>query len=341
LNITKSNIEGRIFYAMNLLPIIVLQKKLHVSTALKNAVHSDIVVMKFGGSSVGSAFKILHVADVIHSLTENQRTVVVVSAMQGVTDMLIKIFQNYQEGNMETALHDLQELSYTHFETLKELQLQKELFRESNDLLASLFEKIRLFLLSKQKFTKQDYDYVISFGERFNSILVTAALRGRGVESRAVDSADCIVVTNQFSNAKALSSQTKIKSRKTLLPLLNDGIIPVVTGFFGMTESGDIAILGRGGSDYSATILACTLHAKEVILWKEVDGVYNGDPHVDKDAEFYAELSYTEALRLAQNGAKILHPEAMKPVCSEEIPVVVRNTFNPSHCGTRIWKGAV
>ena len=124
-----------------------------------------------------------------------------------------------------------------------------------------------------------------------------------------------------------------------LLPLCNEGILPVVTGFYGANENGSVAILGRGGSDYTATILAYALPATEVILWKEVDGVFTGDPLKDKTARFLPELSYEEALVLVENGAKILHREAMRPVQETGIPIFVKNTFFPDRPGSKIWRG--
>ena len=125
-----------------------------------------------------------------------------------------------------------------------------------------------------------------------------------------------------------------------ILPLIRKNIIPVVTGFYGVSEKGDIVTLGRGGSDYSATILAHVLDAQEVILWKEVDGVFNKDPKKSRKAKYFSELTYKKATVLARNGAKILHHEAMKPAEIKGIIIRVKNTFKPNFVGTKIWKGS-
>ena len=170
---------------------------------------------------------------------------------------------------------------------------------------------------------------------------MSATLNKIGVAAEPVDASNIIVASSEFSNARAILADTKIKANRFLLPLFSKRIVPVVTGFFGATKRGDIVTLGRGGSDYSATILGNVLDASEVILWKEVDGVFNGDPKKDKKAMFHPELTYKEALSLAKNGAKVLHPEAMKPVQSKGIVVWVKNIFKPESLGTKIWKGAI
>lgn len=301
----------------------------------------NITVMKFGGTSVGSGEKILHVADIISLVAKEQKSIIVVSAMQGVTDALIEIFRNCENGKYSSATISLKTLFEKHINALDMLCLQETNHNITLKLFHSLFERLNRFLLLDKKYGPEDYDFVVSFGERFSSCLLAAALQNKSFKSHAVDSSRIIVVTEEYNNAKPLFSHTKRKVKKHLLPLLEKNIVPVVTGFFGMTLSGKIAILGRGGSDYTATILAHSVNAKEVILWKEVNGVFSADPKKHKDVTFFHELTYERALALAQNGAKILHPEAMKPVSKKAIPVLVKNTFNPEFSGTKIWKGAL
>lgn len=319
-------------------------KKIDNKIKLEKKIYSSkekIVIMKFGGTSVGSGEKIQHVANVICTNANGSRCVVVVSAMQGVTDELISLYQECKKGNIKQALHLLEEIFSRHYKTLETLQLPAKIHKQTEKTFGSLFESLRSYLLSKKRFKQEDFDYIVSFGEQLSSRLLSAALQKKGKYSYAIDSTDVLVVTKAFNNAKALLSKTKAKSRNKLLPLLQEGVLPVVTGFFGQTTCGRVAVLGRGGSDYTATILAHSLSANEVILWKEVDGIYSCDPHKEKDAVFFHELTYHEALELAQNGAKVLHPEAMKPVLQKEIPVIVKNTFNPDFSGTKIWKGAL
>jgi len=195
------------------------------------------------------------------------------------------------------------------------------------------------YLTFNKSYDLADYDYVVSYGERLSSYLLTLALKKIGVKALSINSADILVTTNVFGNAKVLFPETEERVEKILWPLLLDGLVPVITGFYGATYDGKIATLGRGGSDYTATTLAYTLDAQEVILWKEVDGIFTSDPKKYEQAKYLPEVTYNEAIKLAKNGAKILHPEAIEPVMEKEIIVWVKNTFNPDFTGSKIWKG--
>lgn len=295
-------------------------------------------VMKFGGASLKNYEGIAHIAHIVSKFSD-RKTLVVVSAMYGVTDLLISVFRAHREGNAEAVSKDIALLQNAHKETLINLELSRENFAYADKELDSLFRDLRDHLEKDKKFLPSSYDYVISFGERFSSLLVASALNRIGIEAKPVNASEVIIADDNFNNAKALIKETKAQARKKLLPLLSLNIVPVVTGFFASTRDGEVITLGRGGSDYSATILANVLNASEVILWKEVDGVFSSDPKKNAQAEFYNELSYEFALSLAEKGAKVLHPEAMKPVASKGIVVRVKNTFNPDFIGTKIWKG--
>lgn len=294
-------------------------------------------ILKFGGSSLANAGKILHVSQVIKSQALKSQVVVVVSAMQTVTDSLIKFFQSCNINTFPNAFIYFRDLYSLHQKTLNELGLKFYLQEEAQNTLDESFGKLSLYVAKTQQYGSPDYDYIISFGERWSSILVAFALRKLNVDTQYIDSSNIIITSDNFGNAKAIFSLTKRKTETKLLPLLNLGIIPVVSGFFGSRKDKKVTILGRGGSDYTATILAYALNAKEVILWKEVNGIFNKDPKKDCSAQFYSELSYDQALAIAQNGAKVLHPEAMLPVAKKKIIVWVKNTFNPNFAGTKIW----
>ena len=294
-------------------------------------------VMKFGGSSVGSGERILHVAGIIAHEAKNDQVVIVVSAMYKVTDALISVFRNYKLFNFKEASKELQNLYVLHNQALRDLKLSKSAYLQINNSLTDLFRSIQIYLDSHLDLSIKEYDYIISFGERFSAILLSAALNKLGRAAEAVNANHVIVANDHFGNGRVLIDNTKKVAPKTLIPLLKKGIIPVVTGFFARTQQGDIITLGRGGSDYSATVIAHVMDADEVILWKEVDGVYSEDPKKVSQAKFYHNLSYQEALSLAEKGAKILHPEAMKPVASKGIVVRIKNTFRPEFRGTKIW----
>jgi aspartate kinase len=233
----------------------------------------------------------------------------------------------------------MQDLYEFHMLALDDLRLFNPKYNQIKQVLSDLFGLLSVYLKANREYSPKDYDYVVSFGERFSAVLLASALNKENTLAQPVDSAKVIVTTNKFNNARALIPQSIKQAHKILRPLLERNKIPVITGFYGATEEGIVATLGRGGSDYSATILAHVLDAKQVILWKEVNGVFSEDPKINKNAQFLPELSYEEALDLARKGAKILHPEAMLPVSSKAIPVWVKNTFNPKCIGTKIWKG--
>ncbi len=296
--------------------------------------------MKFGGTSVGSGMRILHVAKIIRKYAKRESIVVVVSAMCGVTDKLISIFDKYKSNNIVEAKEELLQLYQLHMKAFDEIDLKKKICLSERKNLNRLFGELMVDLTVKRNYKSWDKDYVISFGERFAVQLLSCALCKLNVTSQFIDSSRLIVTNNAFGNSKVLMKETRVKIEEVLFPMIMDGIVPVVTGFYGSAKDGRIATLGRGGSDYSATILAHALDAQEVILWKEVDGVYSHDPKKNGNgAKFFPQLTYAEAIKMAKNGAKIIHPHALDSIASKDIVVWVKNTFKPDFAGTKIWKG--
>jgi aspartate kinase len=169
-----------------------------------------------------------------------------------------------------------------------------------------------------------------------NARIVAARLIDQGVPARAVDATEIVITDRRFQQAAPLMDATRTRVRAHLDPLLNEGLVPIVTGFIGATEDGVTTTLGRGGSDYSASILGAALDAKEVWTWTDVDGVLTTDPRIVSDARVIPELSYSEVGELAYFGAKVLHPKTIRPVIEQGIPLWVKNTFNPTCPGTRI-----
>ncbi|MCL4339045.1 aspartate kinase [Patescibacteria group bacterium] len=296
-------------------------------------------IMKFGGSSVGSAQNILRVADIIKDHSSGGHVVVVVSAMRGVTDTLIDVYNFYKDGRYADAYEGLNSLYTLHLETLAGLKLKREMYEETHEKLVGLFGRLITCLTFKRGLADCGYDYVVSFGERLSCILLSAVLQHIKVRAREVDSAELILLSNESGNYKVSLEETREMTEQLIYKLIFKGVTPVVTGFYGGTKDGKVVTLGRGGSDYTATILAYALDASEVVLWKEVDGIFTGDPKKGNNAKFIAEISYVDALDMAQKGAKVLHPQALKPVAEKEITVWVKNTFRPEFAGTKIWKG--
>ena len=179
-------------------------------------------------------------------------------------------------------------------------------------------------------------DAISSLGERMSVRLVAAALRERGISAAALDSTEFVITTPHFGIAVPLQPQTRERTRERLLPLLADGVVPVVTGFIGATEAGATTTLGRGGSDYSGAIIGASLDADEVAIYTDVDGVMTTDPRLAPEARVIPRISYAEMGELAYFGAKVLHPRTIRPVVERDIPLRIRNTFNPVHPGTLV-----
>jgi len=296
-------------------------------------------VMKFGGTSVGDASCIARVAEIVAKASRVGPLVVVVSAMSGVTNRLIEAATCSETGDRERATELLEILREQHFEALKIL-IQNP---ETRNLIALGIEEL---LREAQRLcegtalihelTVRTLDSVSSLGERLSAPLVAGALSERGVRGEAIEATGLIVTDSYHGAAEPLMEPTQIRCEARLRPLLQQGIVPVVTGFIGATAEGVLTTLGRGGSDYSATILGGALDADEVIIWTDVNGVLTADPRLVPDARTIPEISYREAAELAHFGAKVLHPKTLRAVTQSGIPVWIRNTFEPEHPGTKI-----
>jgi aspartate kinase len=296
-------------------------------------------VMKFGGTSVGDASCIARVAEIVAKASRVGPLVVVVSAMSGVTNRLIEAATCSETGDRERAAELLEALREQHFEALKIL-IQNP---ETRNLIALGIEEL---LREAQRLcegtalihelTARTLDSVSSLGERLSAPLVAGALSERGVRSEAIEATALIVTDSYHGAAEPLMEPTKARCEARLRPLLQQGVVPVITGFIGATAEGVLTTLGRGGSDYSATILGGALAADEVIIWTDVNGVLTADPRLVPGARTIPEISYREAAELAHFGAKVLHPKTLRAVTQSGIPVWIRNTFEPEHPGTKI-----
>ncbi len=296
-------------------------------------------VMKFGGTSVGDAARLQHVADLIaRHRALDPRLVVVVSAMAGVTDALIRMSHQAAAGSTDwvPALAALQD---RHLDTVRALMLPEEEaqaleteFRESFARLETVLQAVAAL----KELSPSTADLVAGMGERWSARLLAAALRAQGIPARAIDADTFLITDDRFGEASPDLEQTRARARALLLPLLEQGILPVVTGFIGATPQGRPTTLGRGGSDFSATILGYALDAEAVWIWTDVDGVMSADPKIVPSARTIPELSYIEAAEMAYFGAKVLHPRTLLPCIDRRIPVRILNTMNPQHPGTWI-----
>ncbi len=286
---------------------------------------------------MGSADRILRVAELVERYRAPE-TVVVVSAMSGVTDRLEEMAHRTSEGAEEgTIRRFVEHLRRRHAGVAARVaEVGGVDVRQEIERLLGELEKILIGISYVGELTPRSLDYVMSFGERLCAPLVSAALNARGMPSEWFTGYEAGIVTDSsFGRARPLMELTRERVREVLMPRLGRSI-PVVTGFIAGDERGRTTTLGRGGSDYSAAILGAVLDADEIWIWSDVDGILTTDPSLVENAKVIEVLSYTEAMELAYFGAKVLHPKTIEPAMEKGIPVRVRNTFNPECEGTLI-----
>lgn len=304
------------------------------------------LVMKFGGTSVGSADALLNARQIVQDAKQDwARVVVVTSAMSGVTDLLLKSASLAAQGHVGADGHPplLKEaesqLREKHFAALDALiqnpQLCEATKAEINALIFSLVDLCKAIAVLGEA-SPRAMDAVASLGERMSVRLLAAVVNDGGIPAKAIESAEFIVTNSHFQNAHPDFKITTEKTRSKLNPLLDAGLIPITTGFIGATPDGILTTLGRGGSDYSAAIIGSVLPADDVWIWTDVDGVMTTDPRIAPNAQTLPEISYSEIAELAYYGAKVLHPKTIRPVVDAGIGLRICNTFNPSHPGTRL-----
>lgn len=298
------------------------------------------LVMKFGGTSVGSAAAIESLAAITREqLSQWKHVAVVVSAMSGVTDMLIQGARTAASGDQQTYHTISAALRAKHAAALNELVGDQESaapVRAQIETLVDEFELLCHSVCVLGEASNRAIDAISSLGERMSARLVAVTLQARGIPAEAVDATELIVTTADFGNAVPHQQVTRERTQQRVRPLFERGVVPVVTGFIGATENGATTTLGRGGSDYSGAIVGAALDADEVAIYTDVDGVMTTDPRLVSDAQVIPTLSYSEMGELAYFGAKVLHPRTIRPVVERNIPLRIRNTFNPSHSGTLI-----
>jgi bifunctional aspartokinase / homoserine dehydrogenase 1 len=297
--------------------------------------------MKFGGTSVGNAERYRHVAGLIGSY-KDQQPVPVVSAMSGTTDWLLNTARavassgragsndaeirvaELQSRNTDTimaAIHD-PEIRATVLEVVNTYQNQLSRLLTGIELLGEL--------------SPRSLDAVSAYGEKISAHVLAGTLQDLGYRAQAINAEELILTDRTWQAARPNMEVTTERCRAILLPLIEKGVIPVVTGFIGATEDGVTTTLGRDGTDYSASIVGAALGADEIWIWKEVDGVMSADPRLVPGARSIKRISYAEAGELTHFGAKVIHPLTVRPAIQKGIPIYIRNTFNPEFPGTRI-----
>ena len=298
----------------------------------------EIVAFKFGGTSLLGAARMLHAAELVKPVAENSNVVVVVSAMKGVTDRLLGIAQFLADRQNYRARVEAELVLRLHHDALRELGLDANEHNRVTRELDSLGRDLLHAVPARESVVASPelFDRLASFGERLSARLFAGALECVGVAAVPVASSDFVLTCDTFRDAKPHLEQTKRRGQAALRPLLEDGIVPVVTGFIGATPDGRITTLGRNSSDFSGAIIAHVVDADELVIWTDVDGIYTANPNENAQAQLLHDLSYDEAHALAASGAKVLHPHVLPLAASTEMTVWVRNTFKPQARGTRI-----
>jgi aspartate kinase len=297
----------------------------------------ECVVMKFGGTSVEDAAAIRRVCQ-LAARPSPYRPVLVISALAKATDQLMNAGCAAAEGRLDSARDSLQLLRERHEAVASEL-VSGEGCSRLRDVFANEFKTLENVLngiASEKAFTSRFQDHLLGAGESLSSALVHAALWSAGLDAALVDARQCIVTDAVHTRATPLWEETNQRLQAVLGPLLKAGRIPVMGGFVGATRDGIPTTLGRGGSDFSASIVGAGLHAKRIEIWTDVDGIMTTDPNLCPDARRVARMSFAEAADLAYFGAKVLHPATLVPAMRSNVPVWVLNSRNPDCPGTEI-----
>lgn len=304
------------------------------------AEEEGVLAFKFGGSSLHGAERMLHAAGLVRDAAVQSPVCVVVSAMKGVTDRLLGVAQLLGQRQWKKARQEAEAVTELHRHTLRELALEP-------DDQARVEQELKLLGRDLIHQTPLEgpvavdaalYDHLASFGERFSARLFAAALTKVGVPAVPVASSDFVLTCDNFRDARPYVEQTRRRGQEVLLPLLEARIVPVVTGFIGATQNGQITTLGRNSSDFSGALIAHVVDAEELVIWTDVDGIYTANPNEAAEARLLHELSYDEAHALAASGAKVLHPSVLPLAAQTKMTVWVRNTFRPHVRGTRIGR---
>jgi len=298
------------------------------------------LVMKFGGTSVGSVDALVSVTRIIRDARKEwSRVVVVTSAMSGVTNLLLDSAILAAQGRVDALSNVESTLKEKHFSVADALitdqDLRETTKQEISDLVLSLVDLCKAIAVLGEA-SPRAMDTVASLGERMSVRLLAAVVNDAGIKARAVPSTQFVVTNAHYQNAHPDFKATTEKTRALLNPLMDAGFVPITTGFIGATPEGAITTLGRGGSDYSAAIIGAVLPADDVWIWTDVDGVMTTDPRIEPKAQTLPEINYSEIAELAYYGAKVLHPKTIRPVLDAGIGLRICNTFNPSHPGTRL-----
>lgn len=297
-----------------------------------------MIVLKFGGTSVGDTAAIRRAATIVRSRLE-RRPMVVVSALAGTTNALIALAQQAAQGQLILAIRGVESLRERHLQVAEELlgvsaecgDVLGEL-SATFDELASLAEALSVL----GHLTPRSLDAIAAKGEQLSSTLVVSVFRAAGIPAALVEAGSVMITGDQFGKAEPRPDRIAEASQRVIRPLVEQGLVPVVGGFVGATEQGIVTTLGRGGSDFSASLFGAALGAEAIEIWTDVDGMLTADPRVVPQARLIERIRFDEASELASFGAKVLHPSTIAPAVRLGIPVRVLNSMAPDGHGTLI-----
>lgn len=309
------------------------------ATSGENAGKKQLLVLKFGGTSMNGGACIQRVASIVKEAARKNKVAVVVSAMSGVTDQLLQAAAAAEARNRQSVTGILDDLRVRHFGALAVLVRSAHTRQAIAERICRILEfcsRICESVIAAGELTFAERDAIAGVGERLSAPLLAAALIEYGVPSEPIDATGLILTDANHGSAEPLMRQTRDLCTSRLAPILAEGVVPVITGYIGATVDGTPTTLGRGGSDYSATIVASAVGADEVIIWTDVDGFMTADPNIVLGARLIPELSYCDASALAQFGAKVLHSKTLRAVRQLGLPLWIRKTIAPEAAGTKI-----
>ena len=301
------------------------------------------IVMKFGGVSVADGESMRNVGKIVERFrAEGNELVVVTSAMFNVTNSLLDAAKRAGKGQMEHVLKFVEDTRERHIQSARDAMSDKEVLERTIQVIESKCDDLKNILLGIAhigELTPRSKDFVVGFGERFSAPILQGALEDLGMKAMAMTGGEAGIITDDhFGWAEPLMNVTTLEVRQVIDPLVENGVVPVVGGFTAATQDGTQTTLGRGGSDFTASIIGAAIRADEVWVWKDVEGLMTANPMIVKDARMIDRISFSEAMELAHFGAQVIHPKALESAARFQLPFRVKSLSNADGAGTLIVK---
>lgn len=299
-----------------------------------------MIIMKFGGTSVQDAEAIDRLCEIVKTRLSKQ-PVVVLSAISKATDTLISCAKIAADGKLNKANEKISKLSERHFKIASDLIKEKESLAELNEKLTEYFTDLKdllngVSLLSE--LSPKSHVRIISYGELLSTLIASYAMKEKGINSVLLDSRNFIITDNNYLKGEPQNHEIALKTQSEILKFIKKGFVPIIQGFISRSKNGVQTVLGRGGSDYTASLVGMALNAKEIEIWTDVDGLLTADPRKVNGTKILSKISFEEAAEITYFGAKVLHPMTIQPAVEKNIPVWIKNSGSPETEGTIILK---